>query len=424
MPKITKSLVDKSAPNSSRYYVWDSAIPGFGLVVQPSGTKSYCYQYRTPEGQTRRMGLGKHGVITPEQARKFASEKQNEVSCGGDPLSKKRALRNALLVSDLLNNYTDSAKFAEKAELTQKYDRGRIERHLLPLLGSKVAEKLTSDDLRKASRDIEQGKTAKTVKTGHRGLARVTGGPGAARMAIRLLKSAFTWAKEEELIKHNPTLGFKVGQDAKREVTLSQDEYKNLFETIDTLENEHRIRTQVADAIRVIALTGARRGEIAGLRWRHVDLKKGVIVLPLKEHKTGQKTQENRIIGLPTAAQALITKQPKGEQDSLVFKPSSGNNPISLSKPWRLIRQEAGLNTNIGLHGLRHALASQMAIAGAEAAQIMVVMGHRNITTSQRYIHIAQDARADLAEKAAAGISAALSGGESGKIVKIKEGKK
>lgn len=422
MPKITKTLVDKSQPKKTRYYVWDSAIPGFGLVVQPSGTKSYCYQYRTPEGQTRRMGLGKHGVITPDQARKLASEKQNEVSGGGDPLSKKRALKNALFVTDLLNSYAASAKFEEKAELTQQYDKGRIRRHLIPTLGKKVAEKITSDDLRKAFKDIEQGKTAKTEKTGHRGLARVTGGPGAARMAIRLLKSAYSWAMEQGLIKLNPTLGFKVGQDAKREATLTQAEYRKLFETIDKLENEHKVRGPAADAIRVIALTGARRGEITGLRWRHVDLKKGVIVLPINEHKTGQKTQENRIIGLPAAAQALITKQPAGEQNSLVFKPSSGNNPISLSKPWRLIREKAGLKSDIGLHGLRHALASQMAIAGAEAAQIMAVMGHRNITTSQRYIHIAQDARADLAEKAAAGISAALSGEKPGKVVKIKEG--
>lgn len=369
------------------------------------------------------MGLGKHGVITPDQARKFAGEKQIEVSGGGDPLSKKRALKNALLVSDLLNNYADSAKFAEKADLTQKYDQGRIKRHLLPLLGGKVAEKLTSDDLRKAFRDIEQGKTAKTVKTGHRGLARVTGGPGAARMAMRLLKSAFTWAKEEGFIKQNPTLGFKVGQDARREVSLTQDEYKALFKTLDELENERKVRVPAADAIRVIALTGARRGEIAGLRWRHVDLKKGVIVLPINEHKTGQKTQENRIIGLPSAAQAIIAKQPKGEQDTLVFLPSTGTNPISLSKPWGLIREKAGLPQGVGLHGLRHALASQMAMAGAEAAQIMAVMGHRNITTSQRYIHIAQDARADLAEKAAAGISAALSGENSGKVVKLKEEK-
>jgi integrase len=367
------------------------------------------------------MGLGTHGVITPDQARKSALEKQNEVGRGGDPLGKKRLLKNALRVSELLDAYTASPKFADKAELTQRYDKGRIQRHLAPLLGKKVAEKITSDDLRKAFSDIEKGKTAKTEKTGFRGLARVKGGPGAARMAIRLLKSAYTWATEQGLIKLNPTLGFKVGQDSRREVTLTQGEYKSLFETLDRLENEHKLRGPAADAIRVIALTGARRGEIAGLRWRHIDLQKGVILIPLKEHKTGKKTQENRVIGLPSAAQALIAKQPKGDQDSLVFQPSAGANPISLSKPWRLIREEAGLNSEIGLHGLRHALASQMAIAGAEAAQIMAVMGHKNIATSQRYIHIAQDARVDIAEKAAAGISAALTGDKLAEVVEIKE---
>ena len=67
------------------------------------------------------------------------------------------------------------------------------------------------------------------------------------------------------------------------------DGYRRLFATLDRMETERRIRSPVADAIRLIALTGCRRGEAAGLRWGHVDLKQGRILLPPQSHKTGEK---------------------------------------------------------------------------------------------------------------------------------------
>lgn len=419
MPKISKRLVDISEPKKARYYVWDTTLPGFGLVVQPTGTKSFCFQYRTAEGQTRRISLGRYGAVTPEQARKAAQLEQAKVRQGGDPLGEKRARRNALKVGKMLDLYTQSAKFAQKTEITQSIDRGRIERHLKPLLGGKVADKLTVDVIWRAYADIKAGKTATTVKTGPRGLARVKGGEGAARMSIRLLKSAYSWATEEGLLSVNVAASVKVSQDGRREAVLTTDEYRAAFQAIDDLESVQVVNSTAADAIRCIALTGARRGEIAGLRWRHVDLKKGIATLSSDEHKTGRKTGDSRTIGLPAAAQAIISRQRDGKPDDYVFPPARGEGPINLSKPWRLIRDKAGLDSSIVLHTLRHSLATSMAVNGAEAAHIMAVMGHKDLATSQKYIHIAKDMRADMAEKAASGISAAMTGSAPAKVVKL-----
>jgi integrase len=424
MEKITKRIVDAAIPNRKNYYIlWDSSLAGFGLQVLPSGTKSYVYQYRNHENRTKRITIGKHGKLTADQARKKAKKFENNVIDGLDPVELKQARKNALTVGGLFDSYLESAKFAEKAETTRKVDAGRIERHLKPLLGKKIADKLTTDEIRKVSADIETGKTAKTVKTGPRGLARVTGGPGAARMCIRLLKSAYSWAYENHLVKANTPSTIKVGKDGRRDLTLTDSEYKTLFETIEDLENNFQIRKPVADAIRLIALTGARRGEIAGLKWKYVDLKKGFVEIPIGEHKTGKKTGETRIIGLPTVAQEIIVGQASGSPEDYVFPPLNGGGPINLGKPWRLIRKEAGLHPEIGLHGLRHSLATQMAISGSQAAHIMAVMGHKDLSTSQRYIHIAQDIRPDLAEKAAVGISSALTGIDSGDVLSIKKGR-
>lgn len=416
MSKITKRLVDASKPKVARYYVWDSILPGFGLVVQPSGTKSYCYQYRVPEGRTRRLTIGKHGAFTADQAREKARTYQIAVSEGRDPLGEKQGRRKAITVGDLLDLYTASARFAEKAESTRGIDRGRIERHLKPLLGRKVADTLTSDEVRRAFAAIKAGKTAKEIKTGPRGLARVTGGEGAARMAIRLLKAVYAWAIEDGLLKENPASNVKIGKDGRRNIVLNADDYTAMFKAIENQEGT-RISRVAADAIRVIALTGARRGEIAGLRWKHVNLKKGIA--ELRDHKTAKKTGEPRTIGLPAAAQAIIARQGEGGSEDFVFPPAKGNGPINLSKPWRTIRDAAGLNVDAGLHSLRHSLATLMAISGSQASQIMAVMGHRDITTSQRYVHIAKDIHAELAERAAAGISAALSGKEAADVVSM-----
>ena len=173
------------------------------------------------------------------------------------------------------------------------------------------------------------------------------------------------------------------------------------------METERRIRSPVADAIRLIALTGCRRGEAAGLRWSHVDFKQGRILLPPQSHKTGRKTGKPREIVLPAEAQKIIARQTKGAPDDFVFAPARGDGAIALSKAWRKVRKEAELPPALGLHGLRHSIASHLAMSGAQAAEIMTAMGHRQLSTVQRYIHFAETARQALAERAA---SVALAG--------------
>lgn len=408
--KITKCVVDSTEPGEKPIFVWDIEVKGFGLRVLRSGVKSYVFQYRTPEGKTRRATIGKHGAtLTAAGAREKAKIMHRKVADGRDPLEEKREKCKALTVGKVLDLYLASAKFAEKAVSTQANDRGRINRHLRPLLGKKFVGKLTQEDIRRSFGEIRDGKTAVDEKTIPRGRAIVKGGEGAARMAIRVFRAILNWARSEGLTASNPAIGVKVGTDGERDIILeSAEQYAKLFHTLQRLEDEQRLRRPVADAIRVIALTGARRSEITGLRWQHVDIEAGVLVLPPTSHKTGRKTGKPRIIGLPAAAQAIIESQPDGEPDSYVFAPAKGKGVIALTKPWRIVREEAELPKGIGLHGLRHSLASHMAMQGAQAAEIMTALGHRQLATAQKYVHWAQDNRASLAENAAAHITAAL----------------
>jgi integrase len=423
--KISKRIVDAAAPKPKRFIVWDIELKGFGLLVLPSGVKSYFYQYRTPEGRKRRITIGKHGDWTAEQARQKAEDYREIVRHSGDPLGEKRALRASATVGDVIDAYIASEAFEDKAEITKKIDLGRIERHLRPLLGKKHAHLVTEGNVKWAFNSIRDGKTAADVKTRKRGRARVRGGAGAARMAIVLLSIIYNWAIRTKLIKaENPCRHVDIGSTGTCDAILEHAaDYAELFKTLDRMETERRIRSQVADAIRLIALTGCRRGEVANLRWRHVVGER--IVLPAREHKTGKRTGKPRIIALPAAAQAIIARQTEGKPDDYVFPPAKGNGgAIELTHVWDKVRKEAGLSCT--LHGLRHSTASHMAMGGTEAAQIMAALGHRQLSTVQRYIHFAKDAHQALAETAAAvavaGMNAAAKP-KAGKVVRLKRGR-
>lgn len=400
MARITKRVVDAAQPAARPFFIWDDALKGFGLLVFPSGVKSFVFQYRTKEGRTRRATIAKVGTLTPDKARELAEAMAWDVRQGNDPLAEKRKHKDALTVAALLDLYMASPRYAEKAATTQAIGRGQIERHLKPLLGKRYAKDLTPDDVRRAYAAIRDGKTAARIKTRQRGLARVKGGAGAARYAMRLFRAAMNWAVAEGHLPANPCTGVAFGADGKREAILSEDEYRRLFAALEKMERERRLRPAQADAVRLIALTGARRGEIAGLKWREVE--NGRLVLPPTRHKTGAKTGKPRIIALPTAGQEIIARQPAGGPDDFVFAPAKGSGPLELSKIWRVIRKEADLPETYGLHALRHSLASHLAIGGAEIAQIMAALGHRQLSTAARYIHFADRARSALAERAAA----------------------
>ena len=424
MVKISKRFVDSIKSGEKQKIEWDADLKGFGVVVRPSGVHSYVYSYRNAHNRKRNITIGKIGGLTPSAARKKAEGFRQSVLEGADPMSKKADARKSVFLGDIFDAYLESGSFAAKADSTKSVDRGRIERHLRPLLGKTALTELDMLAVEKAFRSIAKGKTAvDRPSKKKRGQIKVTGGEGTARMSIRLLRAILSWGYKTSQVSAETVQAARnvdIGRDGKRDAILDDPRlYARLWAVLDRLTNpdtihvgEKPVRPEVADAIRVIALTGARRGEILDLRWSYVDLSAGTLTLPLDAHKTGRKTGEVRVIGLPALAAGIISKQQQGKPNDLVFRPTRGGKRLDLSKPWRQIRNIAGLPEGIGLHGLRHSLATHMAMQGAEAAEIMTALGHRDIATSQKYVHWAKDQRQSVAEKAAAGITAAISGGK------------
>lgn len=144
MAKINKRAVDGADVRNKDYFLWDDELPGFGLRVFASGKRSYLIQYRS-QGRSRRYTIGLHGVWTPEEARKEAKVQLGRVAKGENPAEERMLDHQALTVKELCDLYFADLKAGlilgkgnrPKKASTVSTDTGRIQRHIVPLLGTR-----------------------------------------------------------------------------------------------------------------------------------------------------------------------------------------------------------------------------------------------------------------------------------------------
>jgi hypothetical protein len=188
MPKLTKRVVDAARAAKGELFLWDDELPGFGLRAKASGAKSFLVQYRNANGRSRRLTLGRYGVLTVEEGRKEAKLALAEVLKGADPAESRKLARGAMTIEELCKEYFDKAERGlvltrrgeAKSGMTLYTDKGRIERHIIPLIGKRTVKDFTTTDAGRFQRDVISGKSAVDVKTKLRGRAIVTGGKGTA----------------------------------------------------------------------------------------------------------------------------------------------------------------------------------------------------------------------------------------------------
>jgi len=281
------------APEGKDTILFDSTLTGFALRIRPGMAWVWIIQYRNSEGRTRRLRLGRYPALTPAQARELASAKLHEVAGGADPSDQKRLNREAMTVAAMCRAYIKAAETggavkrggSPKKASTLELDKGRIDRHIIPLLGTRKAFNVTDRDVRAFMRDVRDGKTAIDEKTGPRGRAIVKGGPTAASRAVGLLGGIYAWAiKELEIRPDNPCRGVSRPPDGKKDRRLSLEDYAALGTAMDDLAAKGE-NTNALDMIRLIALTGLRRAEAMNLRLSQVDIK--AKCLRLADTKTG-----------------------------------------------------------------------------------------------------------------------------------------
>jgi integrase len=407
--KLTKRIVDGAQSTDRDLFFWDSEVAGFGLKVTPGGRKVYVCQYRVGGGRrgvSRRYSIGVHGAPwTVEKARKEARRLLGLVANGSDPVADVRHKRATPTVSELCELYL-SEGCSTKKESTLATDRGRIERHIKPLLGRKPVSEVTRADVRRFLNDVAKGKTRADIKTGRRGRAIVEGGQGTATRTVGLLGGIFSFAQGSGLREDNPVRGVKRFPDRKSERFLSSVELAKLGRALTGLEGAGSNPSAIA-IIRLLALTGARKGEISNLRWSEVDFERAF--LRLGDSKTGQK-----IVPVGAPALQLLASLPRDSNSQFVFPAAFGGGRFQgVDKVWRKIRVQADLSA-LRLHDLRHSYAS-MGIATGDALPIIgALLGHADVKTTARYAHLADDPVKAAADRISGAMANALMGIRSG----------
>jgi integrase len=427
MARLTKRAVDAAKVTGKDYFLWDDEMPGFGLRVLASGRKSYVVQYKVGGrgGQTRRKSLGLHGVLTPEEARIEAKKWLADRAKGKDPIAEHAANRKAETVEQLCRSYIAAAeqglilgkKNLPKKASTLATDRGRIERHIVPLLGRKRVKEVTPADVTRFMRDVIAGKTAADVKTGFRGRAIVEGGAGTAARTVGLLGGIFSYAVSEGLRADNPVRGVKRPADRRRDRRLSPEDYRALAEALADAEAEGENLAAII-AVRLLALTGARLGEIANLRLGEIDRQGRA--LRLADSKEGASVRP-----LGTAALAVLdatSTSLRREGCTYVLPAKAGDRAYGgLSKAISRITARRAEVDGVTAHVLRHSFASIADELGYTEATVAALLGQRSGSVTRRYIHHLDRALIAAADRVSAYISAAMtaSDGTIGKVITL-----
>ncbi|WP_315825593.1 MULTISPECIES: tyrosine-type recombinase/integrase [unclassified Bradyrhizobium] len=387
MTKLTKRVVDSAEAQGKDYVIWDDELPGFGLRVFKSGKRSYLIQYRSA-GRSRRYTIGVHGVWTPELARKEAKIQLGRVAQGDNPAEERQLDHKAVTVKELCELYLRDFEAGlllgkggrPKKATTMVTDTGRINRHIVPLIGTRRVKDLVKADINKVLKDIMAGKTRVSVKTKKlRGKANVRGGAGTATRTVGLLGGILTYAVETGIIESNPAHGIRKPKDNVRTRRLTEAEYRTLGEMLRVAVRDEKYAISV-DIIRQIALTGCRRSEIIGLKWSEVDTETSC--LRLADSKEGASI---RPIGLPVVE--FMEARRNQKVGSYVFPGYGDDNAFgSFPNHWEQLFRKSPL-PDVTPHVLRHSFASIANDLGFTEVTIAALVGHSKGSVTSKYIH-------------------------------------
>ncbi len=417
MPKLTKRFVDALKPVKRDTLYRDEDLSGFALRAKPSGARTWVVQYRNSAGRTRKLALGRVGVLTPDEARQHARKALGRVAAGEDPSATRNAARGAMTVADLCRDYLAAADKGlvlgkgrrPKAETTLTSDRARIASHIIPQLGALAVADVRQADVRRFMHALQTGKTARVGKRA--ALAR--DGSGGASRTVGLLGGIFSYAVRHGFRADNPVRGIERPADGQRTRFLSMDDYRTLGNALADAEREGESPIALA-AVRLLALTGCRRGEVMSLTWSEVDLEGRQ--LRLANTKEGYSV---RPLGQPAADLLARIRRP-AESGSLILSGPDGTPYAGLRRAWEQIIKRANLK-GVVLHTLRHSFATTANSLGFSEPTIAAMLGHSRGTMTSRYVHVVDDTLLAAADRVAGAIAHALAGGKPAKVVKLGE---
>lgn len=399
---LTDSVVKAlKAPATGNHITYDDKVKGFGARVTAAGARAFILNYRTRSGRERRFTIGAFPGWKVSAARFEASELKKRVDRGEDPMAEIQAGRAAPTVADMCERF-EKEHLPRLRPGTQTDYKAAIDNDILPAMRSlKVADVTFSD-----------------IDALHRKMT-AAGSPYLANRRVAVLSKMFALGIRWRMRPDNPAKGIERNQEMKRHRYLSGDELARL--TIALAEHPDR---QAANIVRLLLLTGARRGEVQSARWADLDLGEGVWTKPAATTK--QKRTHRVPLSAPARlllseihAEGVAKAKKKGLKVSEYVFPGRGGvgHRIEIKTNWAELCKAAKI-ADARMHDLRHTYASILASAGDSLPVIGALLGHTQAATTARYAHLFDDPLRAATERA----GAAIGGGPSAQVVSIKGG--
>jgi integrase len=427
---LTKRSIDALKWNPkgpSAQILWDGDLPGYGVRVFDTGAKAFIIDYRDKDARKRRVTIGRYGVLTPDQARDKAKGLLGDIAMkGANPAEDRRAKRETLTFHQFESIYIEQAKTVgnpgrreRRPKKTWGEDKRRIKKYIRPAFGGRTLSSITKTDVVRLHKKI--GKDA----------------PVEANRVLALLSVMFTSAIEAGHLPEtfaNPTHGVTPFAEKDRDRWVQPHELPALWNAIQAESNPY-IRAFFVLAL----LLGTRRSELLKARWENVDLERGIIRLP------NTKAGNDHDLPLPPQAVAILKDLPRMLGNPHVFPsplPTECGKPMrDVKRQWKRIRETASIDLwtaanpkraaelqakagdnaeqrralilgdmhatgakpfDIRLHDLRRTVGSWLALSGNSLQLIGKVLNHADVSTTQIYARLHQDAtRAALEQHAA-----------------------
>lgn len=361
--KLTKlGVKNLKPPEAGRSHHPDAVVPGLALRVTPKGRKSWSLLYRRLDDTThklRRYTLGSYPRIQLKKARELAREKLLEIDNGIDPAREKKLKRlapRATTFEDVAALFV-AEHVSQKRARTQEEMRRPIEKILVPRWGDMPVKEITRGDIKSLIAAIAKDHPIKGNRT------------------LALIKTLFNFAVDGEYISApSPAAGIKPpAAEVARERVLADDEVARIWAACD------QAGYPFGPAIQILLLTGARRNEVATMKW--TDIADDVWTVPR------EKTKADRWHEIPLAplATEILDSIPHRGESHYVFT-VTGRTPIS---GWPRAKKRLGGMAGLDdwrLHDLRRTCGTNMARLGVPQFTISRVLNHAEGGVTQVYV--------------------------------------
>ena len=351
--RLTVKTVEAMRPGADRREIPDGHMPSLYLIVQPSGARSWAVRYRH-HGQSRKHTLGSYPAIDLKAARALAGTALRAVAEGRDPGREKFLARTAKadsvdhVVEEFLERHVRRSNRPRTVQGTERL----LRQHVLPHWRGRLMHEITRRDVLDILDRVVDG-----------------GAPIAANRVHAAVRKFFNWAVARDILAASPCAGVKPPTaERARDRVLSDVELRFVWQATDKLSGTF------GPLVKLLALTGQRRDEVARMRWDELDLDARLWTLPAERTKNSKPHE----IPLSNAALAALQNVPNIAGSPFVFATNGGASPVSGYSDGKR-RLDALLPADMPawrLHDLRRTCASGLARLGINLPVIEKVLNH------------------------------------------------